>query len=222
MLDLLDDSGAQVRQEYVVPNKNQCAGCHARNDKLHFLGLTTAQLNRAGEEGRNQLEAWGEQGLFATPLGAPQALPAYPDPFAEGDLEQRARGYLHGNCGHCHRPGGAAGLTGLFLLASVTDPYRYGVCKGPVAAGSGTGGRHYDIQPGNAAASIIPYRMASVEPAIKMPEIPNLLPDTRGVALVSDWIDSMEPVDCLDFISTDGSAEGSGDGSAEGSGAAAP
>jgi hypothetical protein len=33
-------------------------------------------------------------------------LPVIPDPFGTAPLGQRARAYLHANCGYCHRPGG--------------------------------------------------------------------------------------------------------------------
>jgi hypothetical protein len=40
------------------------------------------------------------------------------------------------------------------------------------------------------------FRMSSTDPEIKMPEIPNLLPDEQGVALISAWIQSLSPSGC--------------------------
>ena len=42
----------------------------------------------------------------------------------------------------------------------------------------------------------MPFRMSSTDPEIKMPELPNLQPDERGVALISDWIAAMTPEGC--------------------------
>lgn len=209
---VIDADGSSVNQEYVVPNKNQCANCHSRNDRIHMLGLTTAQLNRESLEelGRNQLERWQSAGLIAGDLGDTSLLPAYDKPFVSGSLNGQARAYLHGNCSHCHRTGGAAGVTGLWLLASVTEDYRIGICKGPVAAGAGTGSFHYDILPGHPERSIMPFRMSSVDPEIKMPEIPNLIADRQGVALIESWIAAMPPVACNEV--NDGSGAGSGSG----------
>lgn len=213
---VIDADGSAVNQEYVVPNKNQCANCHGRNDQIHMLGLTTAQLNRESLEelGRNQLDQWQRAGLIAGDLGDIALLPAYDKPFVSGSLNGQARAYLHGNCSHCHRTGAAAGVTGLWLLASVTDDYRIGICKGPVAAGAGTGSFHYDILPGHPERSIMPFRMSSVDPEIKMPEIPNLIADQQGVALIESWIAAMPAVACNE--TNDGSGTGAGSGSGSG------
>jgi hypothetical protein len=40
------------------------------------------------------------------------------------------------------------------------------------------------------------FRMASEEPGIKMPELPTVLSHDEGVALITAWIDAMEPADC--------------------------
>ena len=214
-MQVIGEDGSSANQEYVVPNKNQCANCHSRSDKLHMLGLTTAQLNRESleEPGRNQLELWQSAGMIAGDLGDTALLPAYDKPFVAGSLNGQARAYLHGNCAHCHRTGAAAGVTGLWLLASVTDDYRLGICKGPVAAGAGTGSLHYDILPGHPERSIMPFRMSSVDPEIKMPEIPNLIADQQGLALIESWIAAMPPVACNEV--NEGSAAGAGSGSGQ-------
>jgi uncharacterized repeat protein (TIGR03806 family) len=186
----VDAAGDPVEQPYNIPNTNQCKGCHARDDEVHLLGVATPQMNRS-VGGKNQLSALAD--LF-TKAPNPNDLEAFEDPFGNGPLEQRARAYLAANCGHCHRPGGGGGDSGLVLLAWETDPSKYGVCKSPAAAGAGTGGHEHDIEPGRPEDSIIPFRMASTDPDIKMPELPNLLPDERGIDLVSEWIASMPPV----------------------------
>ena len=216
-MQVIGADGASANQEYVVPNKNQCANCHSRSDKLHMLGLTTAQLNRESleEPGRNQLELWQSAGMIAGVLGDTALLPAYDKPFVSGSLNGQARAYLHGNCSHCHRTGGAAGVTGLWLLASVTEDYRIGICKGPVAAGAGTGSLHYDILPGHPERSIMPFRMSSVDPEIKMPEIPNLVADQQGVALIESWIAAMPPVACNEVNEGSGAGSGAGSGSGQ-------
>jgi hypothetical protein len=52
-----------------------------------------------------------------------------------------------------------------------TNLENLGICKAPVAAGIGTGNRMWDIVPGNHNASILSYRMESVEAGVKMPEV---------------------------------------------------
>lgn len=131
-----------------------------------------------------------------TTLPAPETLPALAPPDGDGDLDARARAYLHGNCGHCHRPGGGGGASGLSFLAWEDNPAVYGVCKVPAAAGAGAGGRSYDIVPGSPEDSIVVFRMASTDPAIKMPELPSLLSDAFGVELITEWIAAMPGDGC--------------------------
>jgi hypothetical protein len=64
----------------------------------------------------------------------------------------------------------------------------------PAAAGQGTGGFPHDIVPGKPEESIVIFRMNSLDPEIKMPELPNRVIDKAGVQLISDWIAAM-PVD---------------------------
>ena len=197
-LNFIDESGAERSQEYIVPNTNQCKDCHEIDDHNGLLGVVTRQLGRQVNRGGatvDQLQWLADQGLFTGDAPTPLAA-GLVDPFGEESLERRARSYLDSNCGHCHRAGGNGGRSGLVLLASETDPRTYGVCKGPIAAGAGSGDRHHDIVPGQPERSILIYRMESTDPEIKMPEIPNRLPHADGVELISDWIRALDEPPC--------------------------
>src|SRR5690606_29682825 len=167
-----------------------CSSCHERDDRDELLGLITHQLNTevvVDGQGVNQLEWLASQGLFSGPLPEVQALPRLVDPFGDAPLDARARSYLHANCSHCHRLGGGASSSGLVYLAWEEVPAKYGVCKVPAAAGPGTGGNAYDILPGHPEGSIMVFRMNSLDPEIKMPELPNRIIDARGVELIEAW-----------------------------------
>jgi hypothetical protein len=60
----------------------------------------------------------------------------------------------------------------------------------------GAGDLDFDIVPGDAAASIMDFRMDSNEPEVRMPEIGRTIIHTEGVQVVRDWINAMDPVDC--------------------------
>jgi hypothetical protein len=60
-----------------------------------------------------------------------------------------------------------------------------------VAAGRGSGGRDFAIQPGAPDASILIYRMESTDPGIAMPELGRATVHQEGVALVREWIAEM-------------------------------
>ncbi len=196
----IDESGETFNEDYIVPNQNQCKSCHERNDTITFLGPFTHQLNRdVMIEGasKNQLTHFAELGLFDAPLPSAAAeLPAFTDPFGGGPLDDRARSYLHANCSHCHRPGGGGGPSGLVLLAWEKNLAKNGACKEPAAAGAGTGGHSFDIVPGSPEESILIYRMSATDPDIKMPELPNRIPDKKGIELISQWITGLTPKGC--------------------------
>ncbi|MCZ6783400.1 MAG: hypothetical protein O7G30_08835, partial [Proteobacteria bacterium] len=118
-------------------------------------------------------------------------LPFWDDP-ADGTLEERARAYLESNCAHCHNPDGRAGFTSLLLVHDRPLDQLYGLCKRPIAAGSGAGGLLWDIDPGNPDESIMVFRMNSAVPATMMPELSKSLAHTAGVELVSDWIATLQ------------------------------
>ena len=166
---------------YVVPNVNQCAGCHATNHttkKIVPIGprlrhLTTSKDMRLTD----QPEAFAKNVVWndtAEPLNA------------------RARAYLDINCSHCHNQVGPADTSGLHLEPSTPAGQTLGFCKAPIAAGTGTGNRKHGIVPGKPEESIFVYRMASTNPAEMMPELGRSLAHAEGVALIEEWIASLE------------------------------
>jgi uncharacterized repeat protein (TIGR03806 family) len=196
-LTLVGADGADTPLSYVVPDVNQCAGCHASDHtdgSVRPLGPQARHLNRWIETAagpRDQLEEWAAAGLLAglPSRGVPRAARAF-DP-ATGTLEERARAYLDVNCGHCHNPRGPADTSGLFLDAATTDRRRLGTCKPPVAAGRGSGNRLVSIDPGHPERSILVYRMDSIDPGIAMPELGRGAVHVEGVSLIAEWIASL-------------------------------
>ena len=175
---------------YVVPDANQCSGCHTPDHsagELRPLGPKAWQLSRAyawwGDAG-NQLLHWASNNLLQ---GLPKPLPATP--------KSRVRAYLDANCAHCHNPSGAADTSGLHLNLDAPIDRHYGICKSPVAVGRGSGDRPYDIYPGRPDDSIVLYRMAHADPAIAMPELGRSAIHVEGVAMVRNWIAAL-PGEC--------------------------
>jgi uncharacterized repeat protein (TIGR03806 family) len=189
--------GTPRELDYRIPNEVQCANCHGGAEPMTPIGPRTAQMDRdfdydAGLE--NQIDHMAALGMFANDVPAERV--AFVAPDADASLDARARGYLDANCAHCHSEHGAAAQSGLWLDAHIEDPAVLGVCKRPVAAGRGAGGRRFDIVPGDPDASVMVFRMESEEPGIKMPELPSQLAHAEGVALIREWIAAMEPAGC--------------------------
>ena len=197
-LDLVGEDGAHEPFTYVVPNENQCAGCHVVDVKARAIapiGPKARHLNRdltyaSGSE--NQLAHWSKLGYLS---GAPAASAAPRNADwrdANAPLADRARAYLDVNCAHCHNPAGPANTTALDLSISATTDRHLGLCKPPVAAGRGTGDHFFDIVPGKPDDSILPYRMASHETGVMMPEQGRSTTHREGLELIRQWVASLQ------------------------------
>jgi uncharacterized repeat protein (TIGR03806 family) len=196
-LELASASGERESFIYVVPNENQCAGCHVtdlKSKSIAPIGLKARHLNRdyAYTDGpHNQL-------TYLKKAGYLNGLPELPDVPRNANwldtsqpLESRARAYLEINCAHCHNPTGPADTTALsFDVATAVDRH-LGLCKPPVAAGRGTGDHLFDIVPGHPDDSILAFRLASRETGVMMPEQGRNTVHSEGVALIRAWIAAM-------------------------------
>ena len=194
----VDMDGKKRKHPYYVPNMNQCKGCHNYSEVLRPIGPSARQLSgplQKGTPGPSQLESWASLGLL-TGLPSGENRPAaivWNEP-SSGTLEQRARLWLDINCAHCHNPQGPASTSGLFLGVNESDPLRLGIRKSPVAAGRASAGLAHDIEPGRPEASILLHRIGSTDPGVMMPELGRSQADPAAVALIREWIRTMQPV----------------------------
>lgn len=201
-LELTAEDGKKTAFTYMVPDANQCSECHAEQKGAGIapLGPKARHLNKdfAYAQGSdNQLQHWQARG-FLTGLPALAQVPQnalWGHPRAGETVEKQARSYLDANCSHCHNPKGAARTSGLYLDPHTPVSIAYGVCKPPVAAGGGTGGRLEDIHPGSPEKSVLSYRVGSDRPGDMMPELGRALVHREGLEILNRWIGSL-PGDC--------------------------
>lgn len=172
---------------YAVPNQNQCKGCHASGDELFPIGprLSTLQVG-------DQYARLSAAGLTPMVRELPAAMPRWDDP-ASGSVDVRSRAYLDINCAHCHSRDGPASNSGLYLGWRETDMTALGLYKRPVAAGRGSGGHDFAIEPGAPERSILLYRMQITDPGVAMPELGRATVHEEAVALLREWIAGMKP-----------------------------
>jgi hypothetical protein len=160
-----------------VPSIADCRFCHVGPADL-VLGVDAIQTDAA-------LQA-------ALPLSAPVAAEI------PGDEPTRAAlGYLHGNCGSCHREGALAGTrTGLWLdvAAGLTDPSLSAAAVTGIGAPTNheIGGTTVSIAPGDPAASQLWVRMG-LRDLEAMPPRGSEVVDVDGMATIEAWIRSLEP-----------------------------
>lgn len=151
---------------YAIPSQDDCRNCHA-GARSTVLGFSALQLGDA-------LPALMARGLIRN---APAAW-RQAGPRIEGDTEaeRAARGYLHGNCGHCHHPQGVP--VPLVLAQSVA---------GATAA------------PTPEQRALALRRMQSRNPYTQMPPLGTQLPDPTGLALMQAWL-AQAPADAADGL----------------------
>jgi len=187
-----DMNGSKKETDYLVPNMNQCKGCHEKNGTMTPIGPSARQLNgnyHYADRDENQLQHWASAKIITdlpSDLNQVPKFVSYND--ASASLDERAKAYLDINCAHCHSKQGPAQTSGLFLDWKTTDKTAYGFYKTPIAAGRGSGNFKYDIVPGKPNESILLYRMNSADPGIMMPELGRHLIHQEGVELIREWM----------------------------------
>lgn len=214
-LDFVDPFGNPRTAQYLVPQKNQCILCHEIKDEAGeryttLIGPRARYLNRLADYGgpapENQLQHLADLGMLS---GLPQ-LQTVPSAYAwstlsetgttglaAGALDRAARDYLDINCAHCHRPDATQGMTSrLWLNWDNEDEFNLGFCKEPGSAGAGTGGRRYDIVPGDAESSILIFRTETELVGSMMPLLGRSLKDDLAIGVLRGWVDSLPPDDC--------------------------
>ena len=198
-VDWISPAGKRMHVNYIIPNKNQCLGCHSKKNILTPIGPKIRNLNKdfVYPDGiENQLNKWvSHDYLKGLDVSIEHPVTAQWQKPYSGSLHLRAMAYLDINCGHCHNPDGPGGTSGLNLVYDAPLDLNLGIYKPPVASGRASGGHSYSIVPGHPELSIMSYRMKSSEPGVMMPELGRTLTHYEGVKLINDWIASLEGSD---------------------------
>ena len=179
-------------QTWDFPSEAQCLQCH-NQAAGRSLGLEIGTLN--GDFGypagrtANQLTTLNFIDTLTPALTqTPAQLPAIPDPAGSAPLEQRARAWLHSNCSYCHRPGGPTTVD--LDLRYTTAFGATNTCNVAPSRGDLGIANARLIAPGNAANSIVVQR-ANRRDANGMPPLSTHIVDAAGVALLTQWVNSL-------------------------------
>ncbi len=186
-----DEEGNIRSVRYRAPNKNQCKECHQINASMTPIGPKARNMDLTlsyVDKPQNQLAKWHDLGWIDKDIDFMKMV-NYSNP--DENITDRARAYLEINCAHCHIPGGAADTTGLYLMLEETNKKSLGFYKKPVAAGKASFNLKYSIVPKKPNQSILLRRMESMDPGIMMPESGRALKHAEGVAVISEWINSL-------------------------------
>ncbi len=190
------DGGASAREvasgvAHQVPAEGECRACHG-NAATPVLGFSALQLAPDRDPNALHREQPDSGSLDLDTLiasGMLRGLPASArSPRIPGTpIERAALGYLHGNCGHCHRDEGAVASVGLVLAQAVARPPSIDTVLRP----SKFMAPQARVAPGDAAHSVLIARMRSRSPNEQMPPLGTQLVDEAAVRLLATWIDQL-------------------------------
>jgi uncharacterized repeat protein (TIGR03806 family) len=180
-------------QPWIFPSEGQCLQCHtaAAGRSLGLENLQLAHPITYPQTGRSahQLVTLNAINVLAPPVADPAALTPYPNPAGSGGtLAERARAYLHTNCGGCHRQGGPT-PSAMDLRYSVALNATNACDVAPTLGNLGIANARL-VAPGDAARSVLIARMSRRD-ANGMPPIGSAQVDTAGVTLLTNWVNAL-------------------------------
>ena len=190
-------AGAASSATWHYPAMTDCASCHhaAGSFDAQVLGVQTAQLDRPALWGSvqvpNQLGVLRGSGLIGPTVKAATPFPDLPQLTAvASDKGVAARAWLHVNCSHCHRPGGAAPSD---MDLRYQTPLSANHACGAAAQNGTVGGATQLLVPGNPPASVLWQRIQqSPGGGLFMPDAGVTVAQPGLVALLSAWIGGLQ------------------------------
>ncbi len=186
---VVETAGGTRRQRWRYPGWAECRTCHT-DAGGPALSFNTAQLNRAGSGGTNQLTVLSDMGCFeGRPPIRPNLLRAHPPLEDESvSIEHRVRSYLEVNCVGCHQPG--TGNRSPWSALAHAPLEKAGLVSMPAVHPSGT---LYEVlatnlvEPGSPSASVLFRRVAEQGP-LRMPPLGSSIVNTNAAVLMRSWI----------------------------------
>ncbi len=190
---------------YAIPAATSCAACHGgthREPGASPISAKPRHLNRDADcaatgSRLNQLDCLVASGLMDPLPDVPAMLERFARWNVPGDsgapadspqdVHQRMRAYLEINCAYCHSADGRARFTDMYVDAFRPVDKRFGICRPPNLGGR-FGNRRFDIEPGNAEASVLHHR-DTIGSFLRMPPLARSITNREAAELMVDWID---------------------------------
>lgn len=191
----LENGVSKTVSQYRTPSEVECLSCHKNGTTPIPIGIKPQSLNSIYEYQtgmQNQLSKWVDMGYVEDNL--PSSIASVVDyNDASKPLELRLRSYLDINCAHCHSNGGQCDYRDLRLrFVDTTIPANLGICLPSVQPLDGVTGI---VVPGNAQRSAMYYMLNSTEGNTMMPLLGRSIVHQEGVALIQQWINSLDGCD---------------------------
>ena len=178
---------------YRIPSTSQCYTCHKSYQEETPIGPKPQNLNGSFDymDGvENQLQKWINTGYLTASL--PSQINTVVDWSDENqDLELRVRSYFDINCASCHSDSGHCDYRALRMDFSSTDDLaNIGVCVDPDTPIPGYESAKL-IEPGNAQASVLFFRLHTTDEEYRMPLLGRSLRHDESIIFIQEWIENL-------------------------------
>ena len=193
--------------DYRIPSEEQCIVCHKRqmivgNEVATTylpIGIKPQNLNfnyNYGTTPKNQLAKWVEVGYLDGNFTFPTADNStidYRD--VSKSLDLRARSYVDANCSHCHQDERFCDYRPMRFAFNETagNPAHMGVCVETEDMQGFAPALNRIVTPGSIGRSMMYHRLNTTNQAYRMPLHGRTIIHEEGVALIEQWINSLEP-----------------------------
>jgi len=194
--EFIDDEGIQREVNYRFPSSAECFTCHKKNDIGLPIGPKPQNLDQDypyAEGTQNQLDKLIDFGYLA------DGLPVEIDRVADWtDLSEsitdRVRAYVDMNCAHCHREGSHCDYRPMrFAWSETSAEENLGVCIEPDEELTGESQLTHIVSRGIPDRSMMFYRISTTLESRRMPLLGRSVNHDEGIALIQEWIESLEP-----------------------------
>lgn len=181
-----------------IPSEADCRVCHGSQPVLGFSAL---QLSVDRDPNAPHREDATHASVDLARLVARGWLRGFsgttsPRIAARSATERAALGYLHANCGSCHREGSPLSSLHMVLASSMASSRVSTVVATTHGVASQVDATRQRIAPGRPEASVLFERVSSRVPAVQMPPLGTQVVDEAAVGLLRTWIreTSAEPL----------------------------
>lgn len=202
----IDENDVTKSANYRIPSSEQCIVCHKSQQTIdnilvttHIpIGLKPQNLNYSYNYGttvKNQLAKWIEVGYLDGNFTFPtedNTVVNYMD--ASKPIGQRARAYVDANCSHCHMTDRHCDYRPMRFAYSETanNEANMGVCVNTQDMQGFSPQLGKIVTPGRPNQSMMYHRLNTTNPTYRMPLHGRTIIHTEGLAVIEQWINSLQ------------------------------
>lgn len=202
-----DENNIIKNTNYRMPSEEQCIVCHKTSRLVNSqvvttyipIGIKPQNLNfnySYTTTTQNQLTKWIEQGYLEDNFTLPtveKTTVNYND--SSQSLDKRARSYVDINCAHCHQSDRHCDYRPMRFAFNETDGNQtnMGVCVETQDMQGFPGALGKIVTPANINRSMLFHRINTTNETYRMPLHGRTIIHEEGVALIQEWINSLQP-----------------------------